>query len=230
MLLAQRSEIRLTEVSSHLSVASSTAHRLLAMLAYRGLVRQDPQTKAYRSGPSLDMLAFSMVGRLDIRVRARPVLEKLNADLRETVHLGRLDCAEVDFVDSIESSQALRVSARVGVAMPAHCTSTGKALLSALTDAQLDGLYPDPGLAQLTRHSIKTKKALKSELASVRRRGYATSTEEGEEGVVSMAVSLRGGAFALAASVPVSRMDADFREVVLANLLAAKTEIDSLLP
>ena len=64
----------------------------------------------------------------------------------------------------------------------------------------------------------------------MRRRGYATSTEEGEEGVVSMAVSLRGGAFALAASVPVSRMDADFREVVLANLLAAKTEIDSLLP
>ncbi|MGB8391431.1 helix-turn-helix domain-containing protein, partial [Mycobacterium sp.] len=36
MMLVERSEIRLTEVSSHLSVASSTAHRLLAMLAYRG--------------------------------------------------------------------------------------------------------------------------------------------------------------------------------------------------
>jgi DNA-binding IclR family transcriptional regulator len=230
MMLVERSEIRLTEVSSHLSVASSTAHRLLAMLAYRGLVRQDPQTKAYRSGPSLDLLAFSVVGRLDILVRARPVLEKLNADLRETVHLGRLDRTQVDFVDSIESSQGLRVSARLGVAMPAHCTSTGKALLAALSDEQLDALYPDRDLAQLTRRSIKSKKLLKSELATVRRRGFATSDEEGEEGVVSMAVPLRGGSFALAASVPVSRMDTGFRDVVLENLFAAKAEIDELLP
>jgi IclR family transcriptional regulator, acetate operon repressor len=230
MLLVERSEIRLTEVSSHLSVASSTAHRLLAMLVYRGLVRQDPQTKAYRSGPSLDLLAFSVVGRLDIRVRARRVLEKLNADLRETVHLGRLDRTQVDFVDSIESPQALRVSARLGVAMPAHCTSTGKALLAALTDEQLEALYPEPQLTQLTPRSIRSKRALKSELAIVRRHGFAISDEEGEEGVVSTAVPLRGGAFALAASVPVSRMDTDFREVVLETLQAAKAEIDSLLP
>lgn len=230
MLLVERPEIRLTDVSSHLSVASSTAHRLLAMLAYRGLVRQDPKTKVYRSGPSLDVLAFSVVGRLDIRVRARPVLEKLNVDLRETVHLGRLDGTQVDFVDSIESPQALRVSARLGAAMPAHCTSTGKALLAALTDEQLDGLYSGPDLAQLTPRSITSKKALKSALAIVRRRGFATSDEEGEEGVVSVAVPLRGGAFALAASVPVSRMDTDFRDVVLESLLAAKAEIDSLLP
>jgi DNA-binding IclR family transcriptional regulator len=230
MLLAERSEIRLTEVSSHLSVASSTAHRLLAMLAYRGLVHQDPQTKAYRSGPSLDLLAFSVVGRLDIRLRARPVLEKLNAELRETVHLGRLDGAQVDFVDSIESPQALRVSARLGVSMPAHCTSTGKVLLAALSGEQLDALYSGPDLAQLTRQSIKSKKALKSELAAVRRRGFATSDEEGEEGVVSIAVPLRDSSFALAASVPVSRMDPDFRDVVLKALLAAKSEIDSLLP
>jgi IclR family acetate operon transcriptional repressor len=230
MLFVERSEVRLTEVSSHLGVASSTAHRLLAMLAYRGLVRQDLQTKAYRSGPSLDLLAFSVVGRLHTRVRARPVLEKLNADLRETVHLGRLDATYVDFVDSIESPQALRVSARLGVAMPAHCTSTGKALLAALTDKQLEALYCDPDLAQLTPQSIKSRKALKSELAAVRRRGFATSDEEGEEGVVSMAVPLRGSSFALAVSVPVSRMDDDFRATVLENLLAAKAEIDALLP
>jgi IclR family acetate operon transcriptional repressor len=230
MLLVERSEIRLTEVSSHLAVASSTAHRLLAMLVYRGLVRQDPQTKAYRSGPSLDLLAFSVVGRLDIRVRARPVLEKLNAELRETVHLGRLGGTQVDFVDSIESPQALRVSARLGVSMPAHCTSTGKVLLAALSDEQLDALYSGPELAQLTRRSIKSKKALKSELAAVRRCGFATSDEEGEEGVVSTAAPLRGGSFALAVSVPVSRMDTDFRDVVLKALLAAKAEIDSLLP
>jgi IclR family transcriptional regulator, acetate operon repressor len=230
MLLVERPEIRLTDVSGYLGVASSTAHRLLAMLQYRGLVRQDPQTKAYRSGPSLDQLAFSVLGRLDVRVRARPALEKLNADLRETVHLGRLEGAQVDFVDSIESPQALRVSSRLGVAMPAHCTSTGKALLAALTDDQLDALYPDSDLPRLTRHSINSRHALKAELAEVCRRGFATSDEEGEEGVVSIAVPLRGGSFALNASVPISRMDADLRAVILDKLFAARTEIETLLP
>lgn len=50
MLLVTRTEIRLTDVSVHLGVASSTAHRLLAMLQYRGLIRQDPRTKAYQAG------------------------------------------------------------------------------------------------------------------------------------------------------------------------------------
>ena len=230
MLLVGRSEIRLTEVSSHLGVASSTAHRLLAMLQYRGLVRQDPQTKAYRSGPSLDSLAFSVVGRLDVRLRARPALEKLNADLRETVHLGRLEGSQVDFVDSIESSQGLRVSGRLGVAMPAHCTSTGKALLAVLDAEQLDALYPGAALPRLTARSIATTKVLKSELIAVRRRGFATSNEEGEEGVVSVAVPLGAGSFALGVSVPVSRMDRGFRAVVMEKLLAAKAEIDILLP
>lgn len=60
------------------------------------------------------------------------------------MHLGRLEGAEVDFVASIESPQALRVSNRLGVAMPAHCTSTGKALLSALGPGGSTGSIPTP--------------------------------------------------------------------------------------
>jgi DNA-binding IclR family transcriptional regulator len=230
MLLVTRTELRLTDVSVHLGVASSTAHRLLAMLQYRGLIRQDPRTKAYQAGPSLDLLAFTVLKQLDVRDRARPVLAKLNADLQETVHLGRLEGAEVDFVASIESPQALRVSNRLGVVMPAHCTSTGKVLLAALTPEEFERLYPGPDLVQMTRHSITSTAALKTELAAVRRRGHATSNEEGEEGVVSIAVPIRNGTFALNVSVPVSRMTRDLRRTALGQLAAAAAEIEALLP
>ena len=230
MLLVTRTEIRLTDVSVHLGVASSTAHRLLAMLQYRGLIRQDPRTKAYQAGPSLDLLAFTVLKQLDIRDRARPVLEKLNADLQETVHLGRLEGVEVDFVTSIESPQALRVSNRLGVAMPAHCTSTGKVLLAALSPDELNRLYPGPDLVQMTRHSIATTAALRTELDAVRRRGHAMSNEEGEEGVVSIAVPVRNGALALNASMPVSRMTKELRRTALSQLSDAAAEIEALLP
>src|SRR3954463_615537 len=91
LLLGERPSLRLTDVSQYLGVASSTAHRLLAMLQFRGYVRQDAATRSYVPGPTLDSLAFSLLRRLDVRNRARPVLERLNRELGETVHLGRLE-------------------------------------------------------------------------------------------------------------------------------------------
>ena len=46
LLFAEQPRIRLTDASSYLGVASSTAHRLLAMLQYRGFVRQEMPSRA----------------------------------------------------------------------------------------------------------------------------------------------------------------------------------------
>src|SRR6202035_5818038 len=73
LLLGERPEIRLSEATRHLRVAPSTAHRLLASLAYPGFVRQDPVSKAYLPGPSLTGVAFAIFGRLDIQRSAAPI-------------------------------------------------------------------------------------------------------------------------------------------------------------
>ncbi|MBA3280154.1 MAG: IclR family transcriptional regulator [Geodermatophilaceae bacterium] len=233
VLLGQRPQLRLTDVSQYLGVASSTAHRLLAMLSYRGLVRQNQTTRSYEPGPSLDQLAYGLLRRLDVRSRARPILEKLNAELEETVHLGRLEGGDVHFIDSIESTRALRVVNRLGRSMPAHCTSTGKALLATLSEPELLAVYPDEGLVQLTRYSIGTRTALIAALAEIRRRGFATSQQESEEGVQSLAVALRAvrsPRLALCASVPISRMNASARKAIRDHLIEAAEAIDALLP
>lgn len=233
VLLGQRPQLRLTDVSKYLGVASSTAHRLLAMLSYRGLVRQNVATRSYEPGPALDQLAYGLLRRLDVRSRARPILEKLNADLEETVHLGRLEGGEVHFIDSIESTRALRVVNRLGRSMPAHCTSTGKALLATLSEAELLAVYPDEELVQLTRHSIASRSELIAALAQINRRGFATSQEESEEGVQSLAVALRAvrsPRLALCASVPVSRMSASARKTIREHLIESAEAIDLLLP
>lgn len=233
VLLGERSTLRLTDVSQYLGVASSTAHRLLAMLNYRGLVRQNSATRSYEPGPSLDRLAFGLLRRLDVRAQARPILEKLNTELQETVHLGRLEGADVHFIDSIESTRALRVVNRLGRSMPAHCTSTGKALLATLSDEELLALYPHEELSQLTSHSIGTRTELFADLAEIRRRGYATSQEESEEGVKSLAVALlalRSPRLALCVSAPVSRMSAANRRRIREDLVTSAQAIDQLLP
>jgi DNA-binding IclR family transcriptional regulator len=232
LLLGEQPRLRLTDVSRYLGVASSTAHRLLAMLQYRGFVRQDAATRSYVPGPTLDGLAFGVLRRLDVRTRARPVLERLNTDLGETVHLGRLEGNNVHFIDSLESSRALRVGGRLGRSMPAHCTSTGKALLAELGEEELFQLYPDDDLVQLTAQSIGTREGLLKELAAIRDRGYSRSVEEAEEGVSSVAVALhstRSPRLAINVSVPVNRMTDVIQEAVISRLTEAADELDHLL-
>ena len=230
LLLGERKAIRLTDASKYLGVASSTAHRLLAMLQYRGFVRQNTDTKAYEPGPALSSVAFALMRQVDVRARAHPVLERLSSAVGETVHLGRLDGTSVFFVDSVESARAVRVGSRLGLSLPAHCTSTGKALLSTFDPAALHLLYPRERLVKVTEHSITTRTALEAELAQVRARGFATSTEESEEGVASVATFLgdfAGAMYALNVSAPTTRMSEVIQDEIAAEMLLAAEDIKS---
>lgn len=189
LLLAERGELRLTEVSEHLGVASSSAHRMLAMLLYRGFVQQNPKTKIYTAGTTLTTIAFAITRRMDFLAPLRPHLEKLSGALEETVHLSLLDNASVCFVDAIEGSKVARTGSRVGKTLPATTTASGKAMLAGVSPAELERLYPADELVTLTDRSIRTKTELLRELRQIRRRGYAFSSEESEMGVSSVAVA-----------------------------------------
>lgn len=210
LLLGERQELRLTEVAQYLGVASSTAHRLLAMLTYRGFIRQDPGNKTYLAGTALTGVAFAILQNFDVRGALHPYLNKLNHALTETVHLGLLDRVSVRYIDAIESPRAVRVASRLGQSLPAHCTATGKAMLAQLSIDELHQLYPEERLSTVTEHSIGTRSELDRNLETVREHGYAVTTEESEEGVSSVAVAFpfRGapGRIAFNASVPSSRM------------------------
>jgi IclR family transcriptional regulator, acetate operon repressor len=232
LLFEERQQVRLTEAATYLGVASSTAHRLLAMLQYRGFVRQNQSTRAYEPGPALSSIAFAIMRQMDVRSRARPVLERLNKEFGETVHLGRLEGQYVSFLDSIESTRAVRVSSRVGRALPAHATSSGKAALSQMSSEEMRRLYPHEHLDRITDNTIASRAKLEEALQTVRRRGYAMSNEESEDGVASVAVpvaSPNGDLYAVNVSVPTHRMTRTLRNEIAQSLKAAAAELTSIL-
>jgi DNA-binding IclR family transcriptional regulator len=202
------------------------------MLQYRGFVRQDSASRAYEPGAALSTIAYATIRQMDIRGRARPILERVNALLGETVHLGRLEGTQVHFLDSIESSQTVRVAARHGRSLLAHCTSTGKAMLSQLSTEELRTLYPIEQIDGLTDRSLTTRTALERDLEKSRRRGYALSMQESEVGVTSVAVpvaSPSGTRYAISASVPVHRMTQALRTTIVGVLTEAAQELSTLL-
>jgi IclR family transcriptional regulator, acetate operon repressor len=216
-----RPQLALSDASAYLGVAHSTAHRLLAMLAYHDFVRQERGRRVYVAGPALIEIGLAAVRQLDVRSHARPVLEKLAAETEETVHLARLDGAMVLYLDGIESTRAVRVTVRTGNTLPAHCTASGKALLAVLSVDEVRAIYPGRrALPGTTERSITRRTDLERELAAVRERGYATNDEESEEGVASLAMAVRGsgpGALAsLSVSLPVQRLAANRKRIVAA--------------
>ncbi|OBB91054.1 IclR family transcriptional regulator [Mycobacterium sp. 852002-30065_SCH5024008] len=233
LLLGEQPQIRLSEATRYLGVASSTAHRLLAMLAYRGFVRQDPVSKAYLPGPALTGVAFAIFGRVDIQRSAAPIMRSLGEQLRETIHVGMLDGASVRFIAAVEGPAAVRVASRLGRTMPAHCTSTGKVMLAQLPEPELRQLLPHERLERITASSIGSRTELEAELAAIRERGYAINREESEEGVASVAVPIPtrapGLRLALNAAAPQNRLDASRYGAVAAALGKAAREIGDQL-
>jgi DNA-binding IclR family transcriptional regulator len=233
LLLAETPEIRLTDATRYLGVASSTAHRLLAMLQYHGFVRQDPVSKVYRPGPALTRVAFSLYSRIDIQGVAMPVMRRLSEQLNETVHIGILDGAAVRFVAAVEGSPAVRVASRLGRSLPAHCTSTGKALLAQLSSSELHQLLPNEELEQVTAHSIASRTELTRQLFRVRKQGYAVNRNESEQGVASIAVPIvtraPGLRLALNVAAPTHRLPASQYSKVVASLVEAAKEIGDQL-
>ena len=94
------------------------------------------------------------------------------------------------------------------MSVPLHCSALGKVLL-AYGAAQL----PGGTLERRTDKTITSEAALRTELATVRTRGYAVTDEELEPGLIAVATPIRGydGAVVAALSVsgPTTRMSRD---------------------
>jgi DNA-binding IclR family transcriptional regulator len=187
--VAERGAVSVTVAASQLDVARSTAHRMLSTLLAEGFVRQDPATKSYLPGRRLLELGLSALRNLDVRAAARPELEALRDELGETVHLVLLEGTHILFVDSVESTRAVRVGSRTGMTMPAHCTAAGKAILSALPAEALEE-YLDALPAGMTSRSIAGRGAVRAEIELTARRGYGTNFQESEDGLSAVAAAI----------------------------------------
>lgn len=209
-LVVERKALRVAEAASVLGVAPSTAHRLLGTLRHEGFVVQDRRGAAYVPGPTLNELAMTTLRGADIRLTARPIIERLAEELQETVSLLVLEMNKVRFIDSIEGPRSVRVTNRLGVVMPAHCTSGGKAMLALLPGDELVRRYPSSVLEVLSDRSIATSEALEHELVDVRRRGYGVNLQEGDSGIGGIGACIRDGAggplAAIAVACPTSRL------------------------
>jgi IclR family transcriptional regulator, acetate operon repressor len=184
--LLQRDEaLRLTDAAAEIGVALSTAHRLLAMLCYRGFATRGGEHR-YLRGPALPAANVAPAWQRDLRGRAQPFLDHLNARTDETVHLVVRRGRDVVFIGGVESTKPVRVRIQVGAVMPAHRTSGGQALLAELSAAALGDLYPVGSPAELAG----AEEDFRCLLRGVRLRGYSVVEGLQERGMTALGTAV----------------------------------------
>lgn len=203
-------ELGVSDISRAVGLHKSTVYGLLNTLAQRGYVDQDPASGKYRLGIKLFEMGCRVTDRMDLQTQAVPVLEDLVSKFQETVHLVVRDGRDVVYVAKRECARSVRIASSVGRRLPCYCTGVGKAMLSELSEEELDALYKGRELRAFTRNTITDLDRLKQELRAIRERGYSFDMEEFDVGVRCVAAAVKDhtgrvvGALSIAG--PASRM------------------------
>jgi len=183
-------ELQLAEVSGRAGLNKTTTHRLLQALQSESMLDRNPGTGAYRLGPALMALGVQALSSNDLRLRARPLLNRLAEETGETATLEVPVDDMMLILDEVTGRHFLGAAGNVGTRWPIHATSTGKALI-AFDEPGVDRIGKQ--LTSLTSHTITERDHLEKQLSEIRRRGFAESVDELEEGFSGVAAVVRGG-------------------------------------
>ena len=177
-LAAADEGVTLTEVGQQVGLSPSTAHRLLTTLEQERYVHFDAERRLWSVGVQAFVAGNAFLKTRSLVPTARPHMRALMEESEETVNLAVEDQFEAIYLAQVECRQMMRAFARPGARVPLHCSSVGKALLSAMPDSDLAKILHRQGLPRVTIKTINTTAALREDLGRARERGYAIDDEE----------------------------------------------------
>lgn len=226
--------IGLAEIAAALDLPRPTAHGIVRTLREVGFVEQDTATSLYRLGAGLRELDHAVEDRHELRSRCMNWADALAGGSGLAVLVGVVDGSVVQVVHHVFRPDGSTQRLRVGSELPLHATALGKCLL-----AFAPITTPRPRELELERwtgRTCVTTAGLDEQLATARRRGYATEVGEYQPGNGAAAAPLRSsGGFvvgALGLSGPAEELFGNggaLRPVLADQLVGAAREISTAL-
>jgi DNA-binding IclR family transcriptional regulator len=181
-LAGSHEPLGLAELARRLALPKSSLHGLLATLVSHGLARRN-ESGEFSLGTRPLQWADAYVAQSDILRAFDANARRIDVLTAETVMLAVLEGPEVLYLACRPGTRPLAVNFRVGGRFPAAFTSSGKAMMSTLSEEAVRELLGRQPFVRPTRHSVDSPVALLRQLALARRHGHATDDEETAEGM-----------------------------------------------
>ena len=205
-------EMSHSDISEMLEIPKSSLTQLLKNLQARGYVETTPNGRGYRLGDAFLSLSESTGQIRKLASHAEAVLSDLTRETGESSALNQLKGDQVEVVATVLGPARLVTHMRLGDLAPLYATSGGKAILTHMPEAFQESYFARVRFEAATPATLKTVKALRQQLAEVRKAGFASSHQEWTPGIVGIAVPLLDLAGAplgaINVAIPAARFDA----------------------
>lgn len=185
----ERPSLTLTEIADQTGLTRAAARRFLLTLRDLGYVESDGRRFSLR--PRVLELGYSYLSSLPVWDVARPHLEELADQVRETTSASVLDGTDIVFVARVETKRIMSMTLGVGSRLPAWATAMGRVLLADLPPARLDEYFQKVRLEPLSERTTTDQKKLRRLIRQAGDRGWTLVDQEVEEGIRSLAVPIR---------------------------------------
>lgn len=231
LFLASRKSVGVTELAEELDVNKSTAFRILDTFLKANMVEKNKETLKYKLGPAILQMSEQYYKNFNIIAVARPIMERLAVQIRESVHLCVCSNNRAVIIEQIMSDSRLVVNAKIGNSEPLHCSSVGKCLLAFAPNQTREKMIAGIDFEIFTDKTISNKQQLLEEIENVRSKGYAMDEGELSSDIKCIAVPVIDDcgecAYSLGASGAVSRMTQEKINRILPFMLKAAKDINA---
>ena len=182
--VAEAGSAGIRKLSSMTGFPPSTIHRIVTTLVERHYLEQDKATKRYALSFRFLELGTKVQQQFHLTSIARPHLERLMAETRESVNLAVQDRDNMVYLDQVQSDYSmLRLFTRPGARVPLYTTGVGKMFLSQMNESDLDKYLQRTRPTRYTPSTLVERDKILEELALIRAQGFSVDNEDMEEGV-----------------------------------------------
>ncbi|MDR2239841.1 MAG: helix-turn-helix domain-containing protein [Zoogloeaceae bacterium] len=223
----------LSDVAKRTRMTRAAARRYLLTLTKLGYAESDG--KFFWLAPRILHLGYALFSSTPLSRLAQPILDRIGDSVGEIASLAVRDGSEVIFLaHSTTSNRIISTKVNIGMRIPLFCSAAGKAILAYQSSDEIKHFLKSGKFPKLTPHTITGSEAITRELTTIRDKGYGTSIEELELGLLSIGVPLPESngriMHALTVSLHAGRMDVkQLVEKALPPLLAGQQELAAML-
>lgn len=179
------------EIARRTALPRPTISRLTYTLTKLGYLTYSERHGTYQLGPGVLSLGYAMLSGLDIRERARPLMQELADRVDATVALGSRDRLAMVYLEVCRGPGAVTLRIDIGHRIPIATTAMGRALLAALPESERDFLMEHVRKrAGDAKAFAKLAKGVEKAVRDVAGRGFCMSLGEWRADVNAIGVPL----------------------------------------
>ncbi len=189
-LFAQAKQtLGISDIAKQLGLNKSTVFNIIHTLCDLQILEQCPDNK-FKLGLQLFTLGHAARKNSDFIQTLHPYLERINQVTQLSAFFGIRSGLNAVIMDKADSAYNIKLASEVGMRLPLFAGAGGLALLSQLSNKEIDEILSKNKLTRFTADSITDKRAYKAAIQDVREKGVAVEWEAYIEGIVAFAIPI----------------------------------------